>query len=368
MLIKLILALIILFQTSLLAESTQVRFRYGSQVISNRFDESLDAFVEYLKNNPELNLDIQGHSDFSGSQELNQLTSEGRAKAVYDYFLRKGISAQRMSYIGLSSSQPLNTSRTEDGRAENRRAYVECIIRKAPIYMDRKSYLNFRYSLLNRESDDREVDSNIISSSYSHWINKDWAVFLMGSLVTSQLNTNNSNSDIKGWLLGAGAIYDFGKGLSLSGALFYQSDKADLSVQSTSTLTGSSDSNRYGMSVNIAKIFALKSRWLLSSSLNLAFGNTQLDILNTDNSDSLLRVSPKLSANYLLSKYFRLSVMAAYHLSNREITLSNKKTFTRLGVGIQYSLKDVGYYLKFAKDFTSNQSGRVLSLGMTRSF
>lgn len=363
-----LILILILFQVSALAESTQVRFRYGSQVISNRFDESLDKLVKYLNENPELNLEIQGHSDFSGSEELNQLTSQGRAKAVYDYFLRKGISKHRMSYEGLGSKEPLNTDTTEEARAENRRTYVECIIRKAPIYMDRKSYLSFRYSILNRESDDREVDSNIISSSYSHWLNNQWAIFFMGGLVTSQLNSNNSNSDVKGWLFGAGASYDFGKGLSLSGAIFYQKDKADISVQSTSTLTGSSDSSRFGMSVNIAKSFALKSRWLISSSLNLTFGDTQLDILNTDDSKSLLRISPKFSVDYLLSKYFRLNAMTSYHYSNREITLSNKKTFTRAGVGVHYTLKDVSYYLKLAKDFSSNQNGRVIGLGMTRSF
>ena len=80
--------------------------------------EKIGAFVK--ENNIQL-IEIGGHTDSEGSDSYNQKLSEGRAKSVVDYLTAHGISAERMRAIGYGESKPIDTNRTEEGRAINRR-------------------------------------------------------------------------------------------------------------------------------------------------------------------------------------------------------------------------------------------------------
>ena len=59
--------------------------------------------------------------DDRGDDGANQILSENRAKAVYNFLIEKGINPDRLSYKGYGETTPISTNDTEEGRAENRR-------------------------------------------------------------------------------------------------------------------------------------------------------------------------------------------------------------------------------------------------------
>jgi outer membrane protein OmpA-like peptidoglycan-associated protein/Tol biopolymer transport system component len=87
----------------------------------------LDRVYTILTQNPRMKVRIAGHTDNIGSEEYNQRLSEARAKAVYDYLISRGISADRLSYIGYGESRPIDTNETSEGRQNNRRVELEII-------------------------------------------------------------------------------------------------------------------------------------------------------------------------------------------------------------------------------------------------
>jgi outer membrane protein OmpA-like peptidoglycan-associated protein len=80
--------------------------------------DKVGAFIS--KNNIQL-IEIGGHTDSEGSESYNQKLSEGRAKSVVDYLRAKGIPPEKMRAVGYGESKPIDTNRTEEGRAINRR-------------------------------------------------------------------------------------------------------------------------------------------------------------------------------------------------------------------------------------------------------
>jgi OOP family OmpA-OmpF porin len=77
--------------------------------------------VEVLKKNPDLKVEIQGHTDSTGSAAYNQQLSEKRAQAVYDYFVRQGIPSSQLTVKGYGLTRPAYPNATADGRRKNRR-------------------------------------------------------------------------------------------------------------------------------------------------------------------------------------------------------------------------------------------------------
>ena len=89
----------------------------------------LNKLVSFMKSNQAINIEISGHTDSTGDKNKNQLLSENRAKAVYDYLQSKGVSASRMTFAGYGDTKPVSVNDTEEGRALNRR--TEFLITKA---------------------------------------------------------------------------------------------------------------------------------------------------------------------------------------------------------------------------------------------
>jgi OOP family OmpA-OmpF porin len=87
----------------------------------------LDAVVSVLEKNPTLKVEVQGHTDNVGSQEMNQALSQKRAEAVMNYFVQKGIEKDRLSAEGYGFSQPVASNETPEGRAQNRRVQLNPI-------------------------------------------------------------------------------------------------------------------------------------------------------------------------------------------------------------------------------------------------
>ena len=80
-----------------------------------------------MNNNASLEVEIEGHTDNVGAESHNHKLSENRAKAVYDFLVENGISANRMTFKGFGASQPIATNDTDEGRATNRRTAFRVI-------------------------------------------------------------------------------------------------------------------------------------------------------------------------------------------------------------------------------------------------
>ena len=87
----------------------------------------LQKLLTLLKNNSKMRIEIGGHTDNVGGEKHNQLLSENRAKAVYDYLVQNGINQQRLSYKGYASTKPIDSNETEEGRSKNRRTEFSVI-------------------------------------------------------------------------------------------------------------------------------------------------------------------------------------------------------------------------------------------------
>jgi OmpA-OmpF porin, OOP family len=87
----------------------------------------LDRFVEVMKENEGLSIEVAGHTDDVGSAEYNQRLSKERAKAVEKYLESQGVPAKRVSSVGYGKAKPVAPNTTDEGRSQNRR--VEFIIK-----------------------------------------------------------------------------------------------------------------------------------------------------------------------------------------------------------------------------------------------
>ncbi|MFA7288050.1 MAG: OmpA family protein [Melioribacteraceae bacterium] len=98
-----------------------VNFDFNSAKLRAESYPVLLHAVGVLLNNPDLKVEIQGHTDSIGSETYNQKLSEKRANAVKNYLEARGISASRLSVKGYGETNPMSDNNTADGRAMNRR-------------------------------------------------------------------------------------------------------------------------------------------------------------------------------------------------------------------------------------------------------
>jgi outer membrane protein OmpA-like peptidoglycan-associated protein len=86
--------------------------------------QSLYRLVSYLKENPERNLIVEGHTDSIGSESANLALSESRANAVRDFLLANGIASPRVFARGYGKAFPVASNDSAGGRQINRRVEV----------------------------------------------------------------------------------------------------------------------------------------------------------------------------------------------------------------------------------------------------
>lgn len=89
-------------------------------------EAALADLYTMLTENPEIRIQIIGHTDAVGSDKDNQILSEGRANSVRQNMIDRGIDPSRIEAVGKGKSQPIAPNDTEEGRAKNRR--VEFVI------------------------------------------------------------------------------------------------------------------------------------------------------------------------------------------------------------------------------------------------
>jgi len=101
-----------------------ITFDYKKWDIKEEFGSNLSNIVEILQKNPNMNIQIEGHTDNIGSMEYNIDLSQKRAKAVKNYLVGKGIDESRISTAGFGFKKPIAPNDTEEGRSLNRRAEI----------------------------------------------------------------------------------------------------------------------------------------------------------------------------------------------------------------------------------------------------
>lgn len=101
-----------------------ITFASGSSDISSSFYPTLNSLVKVFKEFDKNGVEIIGHTDSTGSNDLNMRLSRDRAQSVASYLAGNGVSSARISAMGVGSSQPIASNDTAEGRAQNRRVEI----------------------------------------------------------------------------------------------------------------------------------------------------------------------------------------------------------------------------------------------------
>lgn len=102
-----------------------VTFATNSAVLNESAIGSLNEVAGVLAQYNETTITVEGHTDITGNDSINQPLSERRAQAVAQYLNSKGVAATRISQIGYGSKRPVADNNTEAGRAQNRRVEIK---------------------------------------------------------------------------------------------------------------------------------------------------------------------------------------------------------------------------------------------------
>jgi len=98
-----------------------IGFKTGSATLLTSSYPVLDEAARILNDITDAKIEVQGHTDSTGSEAINQKLSDGRAKSVADYLIKAGVPADRISSKGFGPSVPVGDNATKEGRAQNRR-------------------------------------------------------------------------------------------------------------------------------------------------------------------------------------------------------------------------------------------------------
>jgi outer membrane protein OmpA-like peptidoglycan-associated protein len=97
-----------------------------ADILPSSFSE-LNTLARMLRDNEDMKVQLEGHTDYRGRPELNMKLSEDRVLAVQDYLISKGIKKKRISVKAYGGTQPLTRENTEEARKKNRRVEVRIL-------------------------------------------------------------------------------------------------------------------------------------------------------------------------------------------------------------------------------------------------
>lgn len=104
-----------------------VTFATNSAQLTTPAQAILGGVAQMLIANPDMRVEISGHTDNTGSAEVNTRLSQQRAEAVVAYLVEKGVSAERLTAHGYGPDKPIADNDTPEGRAQNRRVELKRI-------------------------------------------------------------------------------------------------------------------------------------------------------------------------------------------------------------------------------------------------
>jgi outer membrane protein OmpA-like peptidoglycan-associated protein len=96
-------------------------FETGKTTLEPESMREINHLYQLMIDNPKLKIEVSGHTDNVGGADFNRELSKGRAAAVVQALIDKGIAADRLRSAGYGMDQPKNTNATPEGRAQNRR-------------------------------------------------------------------------------------------------------------------------------------------------------------------------------------------------------------------------------------------------------
>jgi outer membrane protein OmpA-like peptidoglycan-associated protein len=105
-----------------------IYFDVDKDILLPKSFPELDNLVKIMEEYPYIIVEIQGHTDWDGSNEHNLDLSQRRAQAVVNYLIKKGIPAHQFVAKGYGEENPIDTNTTAEGRQNNRR--VQFVILK----------------------------------------------------------------------------------------------------------------------------------------------------------------------------------------------------------------------------------------------
>ena len=110
--------------TIVLNMPSNITFASGSSDLNGKFFSVLDSVSLVLKKYDKTLVEVAGHTDSVGGEQMNQSLSERRANTVTQYLSGKGVAEQRFLVAGFGESKPVATNDTSEGRALNRRVEI----------------------------------------------------------------------------------------------------------------------------------------------------------------------------------------------------------------------------------------------------
>jgi outer membrane protein OmpA-like peptidoglycan-associated protein len=102
-----------------------IEFYYNKAIFLPKSQSSLEMIFSYLNKNRNYKACFIGHTSDEGDPAYNLKLSVERAKAIYEYLIKKGISKDRLTYEGRGLSEPLYSNTTELNKAKNRRVEIK---------------------------------------------------------------------------------------------------------------------------------------------------------------------------------------------------------------------------------------------------
>ena len=98
-----------------------VYFAYDKSIITTAFGEALQRNYEWIAENPDVQIQLEGHCDERGTNEYNLALGERRAKAVFDYLISLGASPSQFSLVSFGEERPAEQGSNEVAWGKNRR-------------------------------------------------------------------------------------------------------------------------------------------------------------------------------------------------------------------------------------------------------
>lgn len=106
-----------------------VYFYFGQTILKEDSYPALNSIADLFRANPQISVEIAGHTDNEGPDEYNLMLSEGRARAVVDYLVKQGVDSSRIQARGYGETKPIDPGETKAAKARNRR--VEFVVLEA---------------------------------------------------------------------------------------------------------------------------------------------------------------------------------------------------------------------------------------------
>lgn len=108
----------------------ELQFETAKSTIRPSSYASLDIVADFLKRKPAVKIEIAGHTDSEGDDQMNMVLSQERANAVKKYLISKGVPEKQMKAAGYGETRPVADNNSASGKQQNRRTEIQILSEK----------------------------------------------------------------------------------------------------------------------------------------------------------------------------------------------------------------------------------------------